>query len=68
MCSKPGKGRHGTSHHAKATYQIWLDCTCYGFKLFCTTSHCKLEGKVYGQHLYKLFRLFTMYVKQGNQA
>ena len=19
---KPGKGRHGTSHHAKATYQI----------------------------------------------
>ena len=22
MCGKPGKGRHGTSHHAKATYQI----------------------------------------------
>jgi hypothetical protein len=21
MCSKPGKGRHGTSHHAKAIYQ-----------------------------------------------
>jgi hypothetical protein len=22
MCGKPGKGRHGTSHHAKAIYQI----------------------------------------------
>jgi hypothetical protein len=24
MCGKPGKGRHGTSHHAKAIYQIFL--------------------------------------------
>jgi hypothetical protein len=23
MCGKPGKGRHGTSHHAKAIYQIY---------------------------------------------
>jgi hypothetical protein len=22
MCGKPGKGRQGTSHHAKAIYQI----------------------------------------------
>jgi hypothetical protein len=32
MCGKPGKGRHGTSHHAKAIYQIisssrsWDNC------------------------------------------
>jgi hypothetical protein len=24
MCSKPGKGRHNTSHHAKAIYQQFL--------------------------------------------
>jgi hypothetical protein len=24
MCGKPGKGRHGTIHHAKAIYQFFM--------------------------------------------
>jgi hypothetical protein len=34
MCSKPGKGRHGISLHAKATYQI------SPFQVYCTSTSC----------------------------
>jgi hypothetical protein len=34
MCGKPGKGRHGTSHHAKAIYQIYRYLSFYWKKWF----------------------------------
>ena len=55
MCGKPGKGRHGTSHHAKAIYIksfLPVEAEITVTKVFITAnmknskSHCKQEVDV----------------------
>jgi hypothetical protein len=51
MCGKPGKGRHGTSHHAKAIY-LPVEAEITVAKVFImanmknSKSHCKQEVDV----------------------
>jgi hypothetical protein len=45
MCGKPGKGRHGTSHHAKAIYQIISSSRSWDMLRKCERTDGQTDGR-----------------------
>ena len=65
MCSKPGKGRPGTIHHAKAIYQIiWIRHSLQA-SIASTHRHVHSVKKLYGflsNFLFVIFKLDSYFL------